>query len=518
MTQRPGYEELIERINDLVDIVEKLGIVNQHPYIFYKDILSGIYRGLSDNDLLKLFSIHTAVQMYINSLVSVSLGRAGDPVWLCSGRAIEEYGVSISYLLWWRDLVERRDSRKILEICLEIISYVKSLDKDEIFERDSISRLYEHLVSRLLRYDSGEYYTPRWVVELMLDRLEAMGASLAGEPILDPSCGSGGFLALSLRRKISQGAEPGSAYNSVIGLDINPLAISMARARLLITYTFLTYDEPLGVPPALWGDFISFSLGTNYLEISINSYSDAVNKLIRDAKRAMDIRRGRENRARLITDLYTAVLDMLSSLYYNYHYRGLSENGSQVDRESFNAISSRKWNKIYRSLSSDLRDKLIDLINAHERGLGIPIISSAIAGDLLRVTGILEPGIVITNPPWLEINELPKNSWGKAVKKYIKAEYAGSRLLPRRAIQKGDLSAVFLDLSLRLVRSDGYVGMVLPASQSYSGYSSSHGAGKLLTYEVIERWRCSGEILYLGDVFGHGVEASIAILRKGESA
>ncbi len=514
MTRELGYEEFIERVNDLVDIAERLDVVNQHPYIFYRDILSGIYRGLSNSDLLKLFSIHTAMQIYINSLVSVSLRRTGDPAWLCSGNAIEEYGVSTQYLLWWRDLVGREDGRKILEICLEILSRVKSLDRDEILERDPVGKLYEGLVNRLLRYDAGEYYTPRWVVELIFNRLETMGAYLAREPVLDPSSGSGGFLVISLRRKISQGVEPGSAYNAVTGLDINPLAISMARARLIVTYTFLADEEPLGAPAVLWGDFIGLSLGKSYIKIHGGSHKNTIDKMARVVESTMGIERERGNPARLITDLYTAVLDMLVGLYYDE----LSENGSQINCGSFNTIPSERCIKIYRSLSPGLRDDLIDLIDIHGESLGIPILSSVIMGELLRITGLLEPGIIVTNPPWLEINELPRNSWGEAVKKYVRTEYAGSRLLPRRAIQKGDLSAVFLDLSLRFVRGDGYVGMVLPAGQSYSGRSTSHGAGKLLTYEILERWRCSGEMLYLGDVFGHGVEAAIAVLRKGGGA
>lgn len=504
------YKRVMERVDDLVDIAERLDIVSQHPYIFYRDILSGIYRGLDESDLLKLFSIHTAVQMYINSLVSIGLGRADDPVGLCSGEATREYGVSSPYLLWWRGLVERNEGKKILEICLEIISSVRSLSRDEILERDSASSLYESLVSRVIRYGAGEYYTPRWVVELVLNRLETMGARLAREIILDPSCGSGRFLISSLHRKISWGVEPSSAYSEVMGLDINPLAVSMARARLLISYALLVKREPPGLPAILWGDFISLSLGGSYIGVRDSLHSSIVDKIVRIVTRAVGFGKKGDNKAGLVTDLYTAILDLLVSLY-----NGLSEAGSHTRCGSFNPASVEKCSKIYRSLPPNLRDELAGLIYSYRGGLGIPIISSAIMGGLLRSTGLLEPGIVVTNPPWLEINELPKNSWGEMVKKYVNAEYAGSGLSPRHAIQKGDLSAVFLDLSLRWVRGGGYVGIVLPAGQSYSRYSSSHGVGKLLTYEVIERLRCSGEILYLGDVFRHGVEASIAVLRKG---
>lgn len=505
------HGELLERVGDIMDLADRFDISNNSFYAFYRSILSGIYWGFGEKEIFRLFSIHTLLQIYLNSLVSVSLGRIGDPIAMCLGDLISDYGVSQHHLLWWRDLARRRKGGKILRICLDAISYAGSLDRGELLIKDPVSRLYESLVGRALRYGSGEYYTPRWIVDLILDRLEGMGADLDSELILDPSSGSGRFLAPILHRKISRGVDATSAYYGIMGFDVNPLAIAMARARLVIAYKLLTGKDPPGTPAVLLGDFVSLGLSISNAVV----YGDrhVVFKYIaKNISRNIDFGENRADMLRIVTDMHGAVIDALESLWES---RAGSGPGSPCRSRVRDADICYM---IHRSVFSRPYDDLIALIDEYGGGLGAVIIASAILGSILRAIDLPRPGIVTTNPPWLEINELPKNRWGEMVRRYVRIEYARSGWPPRLAIQKGDLSVVFLDLALRLIKSGGYAGIVLPAEQSYSGYASSHGAGKLLTYSVLERRGCSGEILYLGDVFGHGVPASVAIVRKGDNA
>ncbi len=504
------YIAMLEEIGDLIDVAERSSIVDSDSYKFYSSVLSGIYRGLSDRELFTLFSIHTAIQMYINTLTAIALERGEDPLEICSGDATVDYLVPIPQLLWWRDLAERGEE-KILKICLEVISRARSLNKRDLLEIDLMSKLYEDLINKMLRYHSGEYYTPRWITELVIERLKAMGAHFTDELIIDPSCGSGRFLVSILRRKIAEGADPVHAYYEILGLDINPLAVAMARARLPVVYKLLVGSEPPGAPTILWGDFISHSLSNRYLGIPSDLYSALLNIVIKSLiMRSTGIGGDKIYTAGHIVNIHNSIIDMLDSLW-----KEISERGSKVPCKSANSVVDMIYNKIYRSIPQKLRNEFAHFIERHGGGLGILILSSAILRDILKALNIPKPGIAVTNPPWLEINELPRNEWGRTIRKYVKSEYIGKYGLPRQAAQKGDLSAVFLDLMLGFIRDRGYVGIVLPAGQSYSGSITPHGAGKLLTYMVLEKWDCEGEILYLGDVFRHGIHASIAIVRRG---
>ena len=109
--------------------------------------------------------------------------------------------------------------------------------------RDLLKKLYQCLVPRELRHDLGEYYTPDWLAELVLNEV-----GYAGEPeerLLDPACGSGTFLVLALRRILDSARYSlewrtrerelvAQILENVVGFDLNPLAVISARTNYLL--------------------------------------------------------------------------------------------------------------------------------------------------------------------------------------------------------------------------------------------------------------------------------------------
>src|SRR5690606_10504378 len=69
----------------------------------------------------------------------------------------------------------------------------------------------------LFKGKRGQYFTPRPLVDLLLDRV----ALAPGERVLDPTCGSGGFLVRAAQR----GAR-------VVGVELDPLLADLARLNL----------------------------------------------------------------------------------------------------------------------------------------------------------------------------------------------------------------------------------------------------------------------------------------------
>jgi hypothetical protein len=115
---------------------------------------------------------------------------------------------------------------------------------DPAGSRDLFKRLYESLFPAPVRHMLGEYYTPDWLAEHVLD-----GVGYEGQPdarLLDPACGSGTFLVLAIRRmrasydasRPQRHAQPGELcrkiLTGVVGFDLNPLAVLSARANYLI--------------------------------------------------------------------------------------------------------------------------------------------------------------------------------------------------------------------------------------------------------------------------------------------
>lgn len=131
--------------------------------------------------------------------------------------------------------------------------------------RDILKGLYQGLVPRGVRHQLGEYYTPDWLAEHVLDRLGYEGQM--DLRLLDPSCGSGTFLVQAigrLRRRCHQegivGPEALSVIlGSLVGIDLNPLAVLAARVNYLLAVADLTpdYDGPIDLPVHLGDSILS---------------------------------------------------------------------------------------------------------------------------------------------------------------------------------------------------------------------------------------------------------------------
>lgn len=106
--------------------------------------------------------------------------------------------------------------------------------------RDLLKKLYQYLLPKKLRHDLGEYYTPDWLAELVLNEVGYDGDLT--KRILDPACGSGTFLALEIRRAREWAREKpwndretlDGILSSIVGFDLNPLAVITARTNYLI--------------------------------------------------------------------------------------------------------------------------------------------------------------------------------------------------------------------------------------------------------------------------------------------
>jgi SAM-dependent methyltransferase len=106
-------------------------------------------------------------------------------------------------------------------------------------EHDVMKVLYESIINADWRHRLGEYYTPDWLAESIV--IETVDRPLE-QRVLDPSCGSGTFLFQAVRHYLSAAAEAGigdaeaisGATEHVFGIDVHPVAITLARLTYLL--------------------------------------------------------------------------------------------------------------------------------------------------------------------------------------------------------------------------------------------------------------------------------------------
>lgn len=140
-------------------------------------------------------------------------------------------------------------------------------------EHDVLKVLYESVISQEARASLGEYYTPDWLAERVV---EATVTDPLGMRVLDPACGSGTFLFHTVRRYLKAATAAGQSNGPavtgvtehVFGMDIHPVAVTLARVTYLLAIGSdrLAADDrgPLAVPVYL-GDSLQWEQRTDLL-------------------------------------------------------------------------------------------------------------------------------------------------------------------------------------------------------------------------------------------------------------
>lgn len=113
---------------------------------------------------------------------------------------------------------------------------LRRYDFSEVKE-DFFKEIYQEIVEKGQRHRIGEYYTPEWLSEVTLR--EALKLWNKEYPkILDPACGSGTFLCNVIRlfkdSTLKKEQILDFILDNVVGVDINPLAVIIAKANYLL--------------------------------------------------------------------------------------------------------------------------------------------------------------------------------------------------------------------------------------------------------------------------------------------
>ncbi len=115
--------------------------------------------------------------------------------------------------------------------------------------RDLLKKLYQYLVPQLIRHKLGEYYTPDWLAELVMNETGYKGK--LDDRMLDPACGSGTFLVLAIQRakewakehKVPKKDTAKLIGENIWGFDLNPLAVIASRTNYIFALGDLIHEQ-----------------------------------------------------------------------------------------------------------------------------------------------------------------------------------------------------------------------------------------------------------------------------------
>ncbi|MCD4734548.1 MAG: type I restriction-modification system subunit M, partial [Bacteroidales bacterium] len=138
----------------------------------------------------------------------------------------------------------------------QVINKINAIDFNISSERHLFNDLYETILKELQSAgSSGEYYTPRAVTQFMTDIVNPQ----LGEKILDPACGTGGFLTCSIehvRKQVNNPKEADILQQSIKGIEKKPLPHLLCTTNLMLhgfDLPTVRRDNYLNKPYSDWG-------------------------------------------------------------------------------------------------------------------------------------------------------------------------------------------------------------------------------------------------------------------------
>lgn len=153
-------------------------------------------------------------------------------------------------------VINRMVSGYLLRDVINKLNGIHFTSSDEIH---TLGHLYESMLREMrdAAGDSGEFYTPRPVVQFMV----AVNDPRLGEAVLDPACGTGGFLveAFSHLQQQCRSVEQRRTLQqkSILGGEAKPMPYLLAQMNLLLhglEYPQIDYGNSLAMPLNEIGD------------------------------------------------------------------------------------------------------------------------------------------------------------------------------------------------------------------------------------------------------------------------
>ncbi|MGU7772308.1 N-6 DNA methylase [Burkholderia sp. MR1-5-21] len=144
------------------------------------------------------------------------------------------------------------------QLLRQVINKINDVDFNNRADRHQFNDLYEKILKDLQSAgNAGEFYTPRAVTQFMVDQLNPR----LGERLLDPACGTGGFLACAIEHLKAQRKHVDDdvvLQNSIRGVEKKQLPHLLCVTNMLLhgieVPSQIRHDNTLSRPLADYGN------------------------------------------------------------------------------------------------------------------------------------------------------------------------------------------------------------------------------------------------------------------------
>lgn len=150
-----------------------------------------------------------------------------------------------------------------------------------IYYEDVFSALYQDIIKVDTRHGKGEYYTPKWLIDKILDNLwpeiKELKEKKQNIKVLDPACGSGTFIIEFLLKALEKNllTSVKEVFSTIYGFDINKISLLMTKVNIFLILLNKFPIEELIVQNVNQVNFIN--IDTIIIDLSKNDLTKYIN-------------------------------------------------------------------------------------------------------------------------------------------------------------------------------------------------------------------------------------------------
>ena len=336
---------------------------------------------------------------------------------------------------------------------------------------DVAAILYETVIPPAERRQLGEYYTPHWLARAMVREIVT---DPLNQRVLDPACGSGTFLAEAIAHFIEtadNNPDPRDTYTAsellnnlrerVMGIDVHPVAVHLARAAWVLTAKPLfdrIHVEGGSLPssnfsaPVYLGDSLQLRYGTG----SVFTQDSVAIRIDEAGDKTLVFPMSIVDRAEDFEALIAHVTEAI-------------EHGGNP----FEALNDLA---LANNARAELEKTIGDLKQLHDEGRDH--IWAYYTRNMVRPVALSKRkvDVIIGNPPWINYNKTVSDlrSGLEQLSKDTYGIWQGGRYSTHQ-----DVAGLFYTLSVDLyLRVGGVIGMVMPHSALQAGQYAKWRKGR----------------------------------------
>lgn len=382
-------------------------------------------------------------------------------------------------------IVREQTKETGLDISKKLINQLANYNLRELSE-DILKSLYQELVDPETRHDLGEYYTPDWLAQRMVEHILKDNPSAA---VLDPSCGSGTFLYMTIRHKkhllgLNKDALEHIVHN-VVGIDIHPLAVITAKTNYLLALGDLLKKRGarrVQIPV--------------YLADSINPPEEKMEHSLFTGVPSFHTKIG--DKTAYIPDtvihdpsLYDQVIETTKE--FAKHFAGKTGGNLEAYENFIKQHIPTVSDKSTIDMLFYTAQAMKELIEEKKDSIWAYVMKNMFKPLFLKE----KFDVIIGNPPWLSYRYVDKGEYQKFLKKMIVEDYkllsgvsAGEKMkVKAENISNLELATLFfLRTSDLYLKNNGIIGFVLPRSiftaDQHNTFRRQHYQSKLGFTEI----------------------------------